>query len=337
MVCSKLNHHSRTTLWILTTDQAMNIRPFKFTNADYETVVNLRNRLYPDNPSTVEIWKHNDTVRRQDPSYHFFLAENNAGELQAFVQCSLNSPQSKKLAFGLIAQADAWHNGTAAGLIGRVTAVGAKLSAEKLVCKVQENDHDRFQFLQNAEFIQVMRYPISALNVRSFKTKPFKQTLEQVQHNGIEIKQPAAGWEHAPDWQRLIYELDWQLMLDVPSHEPRTKKSLDTFLKEEIHHPNAWPESYFIAWDGADPVGLTCFVKRGGRSEVVSTALTGVTRGYRRQGIATALKIRSIKFAQQFGIKTILTNNEQHNPMFKLNKQLGFLQKPAWIDLERAL
>ncbi|MFT5196440.1 MAG: hypothetical protein ACI85U_003472, partial [Candidatus Promineifilaceae bacterium] len=32
------------------------IRPFTFTDTDYHAAVNLRNTLYPDIQTTVEIW-----------------------------------------------------------------------------------------------------------------------------------------------------------------------------------------------------------------------------------------------------------------------------------------
>ncbi|MEM9774686.1 MAG: GNAT family N-acetyltransferase [Chloroflexota bacterium] len=315
----------------------MMIRPFNFTDADYESAISLRNQLYPDNPSTVEIWKHNDKVRRRDPSYHFFLVESDAGELRAFVQFALNNPRSKKIAFGIIAQNEAWHDGTASSLMAAMAGASRKLSAEKLVCKVQENDQPKVSYLEENGFETVMRYPISALTVASFDPTPFTSKIEETERLGIEVRQLPAGWQHDAKWQALVHDLDWQLMLDVPSHEPRMQSPLEKFLTEEIFHPNSLTESYFIAWDNDEAVGLTCFVKRGGRVETVSTLLTGVLQSHRRRGIARALKIESIKFARNFGIQTILTNNEENNPMFILNQQLGFQQKPAWINLEKSL
>ena len=317
----------------------MQIRTFTFSTSDYTNAISLRNKLYPDNPSTVAIWKHNDVTRRQDPSYHFFVAENGQNEIQAFIQCALNHPKSKKLTFGLIANRVSWENGTADDLMCKLVEVAGQLSAEKLICKIQENDEPKISYLAKQGFVTVMRYPISALDVASFKSEPFQSKINPTSpfQRGIEIKQLPDGWQQDHYWQQFVHELDWVLMQDVPSHEPRIKKSLETFLNEEIFHPNSMPESYFIAWDGDKAVGLTCFVMRGGRKETVSTAITGVIRSHRRRGIARALKIESIKFAQRTGVKTILTNNEENNPMFLLNQELGFKQKPAWVNLEKPL
>ncbi|MEM8856872.1 MAG: hypothetical protein AAGD96_01040, partial [Chloroflexota bacterium] len=50
-----------------------------------------------------------------------------------------------------------------------------------------------------------------------------------------------------------------------------------------------------------------------------------------------SMAFESIKFAKNNGVQTILTNNEENNPMYLLNQNLGFQQKPAWINLEKSL
>ena len=64
--------------------------------------------------------------------------------------------------------------------------------------------------------------------------------------------------------------------------------------------------------------------------------MTGVVRAYRRRGIATALKVRTIQYAQTVGAETIVTSNEENNPMNILNRKLGFEPMPAWISYHRS-
>jgi len=56
---------------------------------------------------------------------------------------------------------------------------------------------------------------------------------------------------------------------------------------------------------------------------------------YRQRGIATALKVKAAEFAQQVGAATIMTMNEESNPMYQLNVQLGFKPLPTWITYKR--
>ena len=47
------------------------------------------------------------------------------------------------------------------------------------------------------------------------------------------------------------------------------------------------------------------------------------------------MKVKGIKFAQTAGIEIIETDNEENNPMLDLNKQLGFEERPAFVNYER--
>ena len=54
------------------------------------------------------------------------------------------------------------------------------------------------------------------------------------------------------------------------------------------------------------------------------TGLTGVLRSHRRRGIATALKVTALEMAKARGVRTLETDNEENNPMYLLNVELGF-------------
>ena len=53
---------------------------------------------------------------------------------------------------------------------------------------------------------------------------------------------------------------------------------------------------------------------------------------FRRKGIATALKIKAIEKLLQKGVTEVRTDNEENNPMYKINVALGF--KPVPFSLE---
>ncbi|MCD4691179.1 GNAT family N-acetyltransferase, partial [bacterium] len=67
------------------------------------------------------------------------------------------------------------------------------------------------------------------------------------------------------------------------------------------------------------------------------TGLTGTVRSHRRRGIATALKVAAIDLAKKRGVATIETDNEENNPMYALNVELGFEPQPAWLDFTKRL
>ncbi|MBE2224121.1 MAG: GNAT family N-acetyltransferase [Anaerolineae bacterium] len=65
------------------------------------------------------------------------------------------------------------------------------------------------------------------------------------------------------------------------------------------------------------------------------TGVTTVRREYRRRGIATALKVHIIRFAQENGVQEIFTGNDSQNPMYQLNLKLGFKSQPSWVRVEK--
>jgi GNAT superfamily N-acetyltransferase len=88
--------------------------------------------------------------------------------------------------------------------------------------------------------------------------------------------------------------------------------------------------------DGAY-VGMTSLIYNQVDPAIANTDLTGVVRGYRRQGIATALKVHAISAAKAQGVRRIDTMNNETNPMLELNVRLGFKPGPAWRYYEKVL
>ena len=66
--------------------------------------------------------------------------------------------------------------------------------------------------------------------------------------------------------------------------------------------------------------------------------VTGVLPAYRGRGIAMALKLATIAYAQARGSTEIRTWNEvQNTGMLVINDRLGFVRQPAWITFEKSL
>ena len=96
------------------------------------------------------------------------------------------------------------------------------------------------------------------------------------------------------------------------------------------------PEAWFVALANGQYVGMTNLGMANEAAKIMHTYFTGVRRDYRRRGIALALKVRAIQFAQNLGARLILTNNEENNPMYLMNLALGFQPQPADVDWERS-
>jgi RimJ/RimL family protein N-acetyltransferase len=134
-----------------------------------------------------------------------------------------------------------------------------------------------------------------------------------------------------------MWDLEWELVQDVPTPAPLTRMSFEQWQKRVLESPNFIFDGQTIARDGNRYVGMSGLWTSEADPKKLYTGLTGVVRSYRRRGIATAMKVNGICFAQSKGIEVIETDNEENNPMLDLNKQLGFKEKPAFVCYEKEL
>ena len=323
----------------LRSGRTLTVRPFDFTSvADYEKVVAIDNAIDPDFTDSVENWMHRDANHNPEHLLRRFIAERN-GEAVAFGHYMHQSWSFRedKYMIWVGVHPDHQGNGYGSALWDYMMAQLMKREPGELVSLMRENRTRAVRFLENRGFEQVMRYQVSRINPQAFDPLPFAEKVARVEQSGIAIKTLAQLQEEDPDWLQKTYDLNWETVQDVPSVDGHTKTPLDEWTKKFLDRPNFMPEGWFIALDGADYVGLTMLWRDSTRSDKLVTGLTGVVGSHRRRGIATALKVRALTYARERGIVEVDTDNEDNNPMYQLNLQLGFEPVPAMVEMRRKL
>ena len=164
----------------------------------------------------------------------------------------------------------------------------------------------------------------------------YEPVLEGVQQQGIRFVTLTDVMASDPNWQHNVWQLFGQIERDIPMPHPEPPTPFAEYAeyyKGEYFRPDTWA----IAVDENDEyVGMCVVNVMGRRPYYLFAGITGVIRSHRRRKIATALKLQSILYAQQNGFHTIYTNNEENNPMFQLNLDLGFKPLPAWTYYEKS-
>ena len=95
---------------------------------------------------------------------------------------------------------------------------------------------------------------------------------------------------------------------------------------------NLVQDAWYVALDRGKYVGMTELWSNQADPELFDIGVTGVLRPHRRRGIAMALKLRGIEFAQRRGIRELRTWNALDNgAILAVNRQLGFVRRPAHI------
>ena len=125
------------------------------------------------------------------------------------------------------------------------------------------------------------------------------------------------------DGLHKIWRLEMDIAADLPLPFPFVETPFETY-SNFILDPEVDLECKFLVFEDGELKGMTQLWPSQINPKLASTGLTGVRRPYRRQGVATRAKRHSTAWAKQQGIEKIFTDNEENNPMYQLNLQLGF-------------
>src|SRR3989441_7063221 len=193
-------------------------------------------------------------------------------------------------------------------------------------------------FMTKRGFDERFRTWESRLNPAAVDISQFSPYSEKASKAGVEITSLARERERDPDCYKKLYELNQELMADVPMPEPYTPVSYEQWLSFDMKDPGLLPEAYAIAKDGAKYVGLSTIRRLDKEPRGLFQALTGVRREYRRKGVAFAMKLQVIQYAQKNTFERIKTENETGNaPMLAINTKLGFERQVDWIAYSKQL
>ncbi|GIW36372.1 MAG: hypothetical protein KatS3mg073_0517 [Meiothermus sp.] len=201
-----------------------------------------------------------------------------------------------------------------------------------ILSSTREDQPDASLWLQKLGFVEKMKYWESRLDVKRFDFRLWAGKIEAVEAAGFELRS-MKELESDPDYKQKLYDLWLEARLDVPRPEAISGVSFEDYCKWVFESRYYLPEGHFVAVDQhtGQYVALSTLWKTDG--DYLHTGLTGTRRAYRRKGLALALKLLGIRFAQAYGAREIRTGNESNNhAMLSINEALGFVKQPIWAD-----
>lgn len=318
----------------------LTIQEFDASDQAYAEIVQARNGAWPDTPRTVAELKHSDASR--NPAFYFRrLVGAVDGRTVAVGNALENSWSHRPGKYYVGVDVDlAFESDEIRGPMW--AALTEPLFQREpvpvlLTSNTREDRPEEIRFLTGQGFEQVMRSCRSRLDVEAFDFAPYAGLIEQVEAGGIRIRTLAELMDDDPGWQRRMYDLDWAAGQDEPSPEPLTRISFEEYTRQFFDAPNFLPEGTFIALDGGEWVGLSGLETDLVRPKNLYTGFTAVVPSHRRRKIASALKLKAIAFARDYGAKTLGTGNEENNPMYQINLRLGFRPLPGWVDFHKKI
>lgn len=318
--------------------QNLTFRPFEPTDADYELVVGLRNEAMPDYRDMVEDWRHWDATRPAHCKWERWVVEADgvAAAQGGFYQFpGMYHPQ--KFFVDMYVRPAQQGRGVGQAFYNHLVARLAPHDPIALRTEAREDFAAANHILAKLGYEQEMKFWESRLAVAPFDPTPFAGHEEQVRARGVQVVTLRDLMDQGDGYVVPLYEAFMEMIRDVPSPDEHTTPPLEHWIESSLKNHNLLPDGYFIAMVDGNIAGVSQ-LWTGAEPDVLYTGLTATRRAYRRMGIALALKLRAIAFAQQWGAREIRTGNETRNrPMLSINEALGFVKQPVWAAYVKEL
>jgi len=181
----------------------------------------------------------------------------------------------------------------------------------------------RHGFAETGQAIQEYR-----LHVPSAATSPHGALEERLRGEGILLASLA---ELDPD-DAFLRALQRLWAGAEAADDEQLRQSFPVWRREVLDAPGLSPETHWVAVDRGQPVGMTFL--RSLSEDAAENDYTGVAATHRGRGIATALKLRAVRWARAHGVDWFFTSSEVGNaPMLGINTRLGYRPGPRRLEV----
>tara|TARA_B100002052_G_scaffold299184_1_gene336110 strand:+ start:170 stop:1135 length:966 start_codon:yes stop_codon:yes gene_type:complete len=177
-------------------------------------------------------------------------------------------------------------------------------------------------------------------DIRKVDIEKYQPLIKKLELDGIRFYDSKQDMKAFPDHYKKLEELEWIYNQDfpIPDGIEHTRESFEQYMKYKMdYEKNSYGIEIVAVKDGIyiGSTDLSVFPKS--EPHKAWTEGLGVLKEFRRKGIATALKIKAIEKLLDKGVTEIRTDNEENNPMYKINVSLGFKPVPYSLDYMREI
>ena len=318
-------------------DQCIRLREFCWE--DIPAMVDISNRTWPDDPTAIENEEYFEKTYPPDNPRLRYAVENSLEQFIGAGTCLLPFWIAAPGVYMMWITVDPdWRRrGIGQALLAEFESYARQQSAEKLWTDCREDMDYSIRFLQRAGFTNYGQRFESELDLMTFDETRFAGAVDRVLNAGFEIATLTAERAINPEADRLLYQLDRSVQDDIPRPGgARSSMDFDNFRKIYVDNPEADPSAILIAKHQDQYAGYTAVWL--GKDKPAYTAMTGVRREYRGQGLALALKLLSFRLMKECGYSAARTNNDTANqPILRLNEKLGYQKLPGMLLWEKLL
>lgn len=317
------------------------IEEFDYSDASYTECVEIMNLQYELYADSIDSWKRSD--KNRDPKRYFKRLVVRDVQRDKFVAVGAVTNvhwgfHPRKYALDVLVHPHCEGQGIGKSLYNALRDDVAATNPISFESDTASHKQRGIRFLEDRGYELKTREYSSRLELDDFDPTPFQSYLDGVLDSGITLINHNELRERFPDdWLRRLYEAATEMEKDIPYHEKPEPTPFEIWEKRHLDHANRIPEMFLMAMDEVEIVGVTMLFKSGVSRETLYTGLTAVKRPYRRRGLAMALKLANLSYAkanfrtEAGNAPAVMTENEENNPMFKINERLGFVRQPDWL------
>jgi len=314
------------------------LRPFH--NPDWPMVSAIASARAGDDAPGHQLWLHGR--QKFDESRYFrrhYVVENAARkQIVAYgaVEQSVYLPKYRLL---LVSDPQWIRRGVGDLLLDRLMEDLREAQAVTVSCRQRASETELLRLLESRGFVETSRVLDLRLDVAGFDVLPLTGLMRRLEAEGISISTFAEERVRDPRCVEKLYELTTLLSNDDPARGPFV---LPAYNAREalmwLEMPYVLPDAHFIAKCGDEYVGVSDVSLFEAMPGGLTQGFTGVKREYRRRGLATALKLHGIVYAQSHGYQIVQAFNKPRQQAIRaLNEKLGFRVLSENLMLEKCL
>jgi len=224
-------------------------------------------------------------------------------------------------------------------LLDRLMGDLSEAQAITASCRQYASETEMLRLLESRGFAETSRVLDLRLDVTGVEVGQLAELKRRFEGEGILISTFAEERVRDPRCVEKIYELTTLLSQDDPARGPFVPPAYDA--REALlwlEMPYVLPDALFIAKRGDEYVGISDVSLFEAMPGGLTQGFTGVKCQYRRRGLATALALHGIVYAQSHGYRLIQAfNKPQQQAIRALNEKLGFRVLFENLMLEKCL
>lgn len=289
------------------------------SDADVEAYIDVRNRVEPADPITEPGFR---ASRHRRSRLDLLALRDGVPAGMGFVGPNIEDPESV-YAFGKVGVLRAQRRHGVGTLLFRALSEHAlSFGREGLVIEVREDERDSLDYLIKRGYEVVFRAQEVSLDVASADVRVEPPP-------GVDLVSLLDG-----TLDRLVYEAAVEIERDLPAVEAVVTPPFQEWCGRTLADGVLRQCSFAAIAEGV-VVGLGFLYERPWGAV---HGLTGVRGGFRRRGIARAIKCAQIVAAKAAGMRELRTSNEVANASIRqLNAGLGYRPLLAWLQLRGPL